>query len=202
MVAPFGQTQFRVQREMDYFRVGMFWSQPSHATGGAAISTVNWARRLKETDEAYARQPALTTYSTGPSTGFDTNLQRRFRDPKHPEVTPDQNFERMCLASKEWTDFDLMLRTARETKVHLLVICQPMNTKFCQLQGLTGKSSTLFYERLRASIAPYKARLLTFPDEERDPHFYQDCIHPSAKAWIAYDAALDAFYHEPVSDSL
>ena len=96
-----------------------------------------------------------------------------------------------------------MLRTAREMKIHLLVICQPMNAKFSQLQGLTARSGDLFYNRLREKMAPFKAKLVTFTGEERDPHFYRDCIHPSAKAWIAYDEALDAFYHETVTaDSL
>ncbi len=203
--APFGETQNRVQREMDYFRVGMWWRQHPAGSGAASggVGPIDWNRRLKEADAAYARQPALTSYSTGPSTGFDNNLRRRFVDPKHPETTPDQNFETALAASKEWTDFQLMLRTAREMKIHLLVICQPLNAKFSQLQGLTARSDTLFYDRLRQAMAPFKARLVTFPDGEPDPHFYRDCVHPSAKAWIAYDAALDAFYHEPVTaDSL
>lgn len=200
--APFGQTQDRVQREMDYFRVGLdCWLL--HPSTGRAVAgetgPINWAKRLKDADAAYARQPALTTYSTGPDTTFDDNLRQRFRDPKHPELTPDQNFEKACLASKEWTDLQLLLRTAREMKIHLLIICQPLNAKFSQLQGLTERSEKLFYDRLQEATAPFKARLLTFPAGEPDPHFYRDCVHPSAKAWIDYDAALDAFYHEPVT---
>ena len=204
--APFGKAQNRLEQEMDYFRVGMFWWRQPQPTGLLLSGTkgpVDWTKRLRDADADYARQPALTSYSTGPSTGFDNNLQRRFRDPQHPEATPDENFEKACLNSKEWTDFQLLLRTAREMKIHLLVICQPLNAKFSQLQGLTARSSTLFYDRLRETMAPFKAQLMTFPDGEPDPHFYRDCTHPSAKAWIAYDAALDAFYHEPMpADSL
>ena len=204
--APFGVAQDRVQREMDYFRVGLDWWQGRRAPAAGLAEEpgpIDWERRLQEADATYTKQPLLTSYSTGPRTGFDDNLRRRFHDPKHPEATPDENFERACLASKEWTDFELLLRTAREMKIHLLVVCQPMNAKFCQLQGLTARSPALFYDRLRQAVAPFKAKLVTFTDEERDPHFYRDCVHPSAKAWIAYDAALDAFYHEPVTaDSL
>ncbi len=199
--APFRVAQNVLQREMDAFWVGM--SPPRARPGGVGVmesGSINWARRSQEADAVYARQPAQTPYSTGPKTWFDHNLQRRFVDPKHPDSTPDENFEKACLSSKEWTDFDLLLRAAREMKVRLLVICQPLNAKFGQLQGLTAKSSTLFYDRLREAAAPYKVRLLTFPDGERDPHFYQDCTHPSAKAWIAYDAALDTFYHEPAAE--
>ncbi len=202
--APFGETQIRAQREMDYFWVGL-WGRERPAGGGEAdrvAGPVDWAKRLKEADAAYAKQPAQTSYSTGPRTGFDDNLRRRFVDPKHPEITPDENFARACRASKEWTDFQLLLRTARDSKIHLLVICQPMNAKFSQLQGLTARSSTLFYERLREAVEPFKARLITFPAGEPDPHFYRDCTHPSAKAWIAYDEAIDAFYHEPAAESL
>ena len=164
----------------------------------AVPAAVDWDARLREAEGYYARQPVLTTYSTGPRTGFDDERVGMFRDPQHPGTAPDANFERVCLASKEWTDLGLLLRTAQELDVRLLLVCQPLNANFCALQGLTARSGELFYRRLQDAVAPYRtATLLTFPQAETDPHWYVDSTHPTAKAWLVYDRALDAFYHAP-----
>ena len=82
--------------------------------------------------------------------------------------------------------------------MQMLLVCQPINLQFSQLQGLTPQSSALLYDRIKAVAATYQVQLDLFPDQARDPHFYRDCIHPSAKAWVTYDRQLDSFYHEPV----
>ena len=159
---------------------------------------------MQEADATYAHQPALTSYSTGAPTGFDNNLKGRFRDPKHPEITPDQNFEKACLTSKEWTDLQLVLRTAREMKIHLLLVCQPLNAKFSQLQGTDGAVQHALLRPAAAGGRAVQGEADHVPRRgARTRIFTADCIHPSAKAWIAYDAVLNAFYHEPVTaDSL
>ena len=137
-------------------------------------------------------------YSTTPRTGFDDKRTNAFRDPMHPEVSPDANFERVCLSAKEWTDLDLLLRTAHELDLRLLLICQPLNANFAALQGLTPRSTELFYRRLQEAVAPYPpATLAIFPQAETDPHWFVDSTHPTAKAWLTYDRVLDAFYHAP-----
>ena len=161
-------------------------------------ATIDWDARVREAEERYANAPALTTYSTGARTGFDDKRTGAFRDAQHPEVSPDENFARVCLSSKEWTDLDLLLRTARELDLRLLLVCQPLNANFGALQGLTARSGELFYHRLQEAVAPYpSATLLTFPQAENDPHWFVDSTHPTAKAWLAYDQALDGFYHAP-----
>ena len=75
-----------------------------------------------------------------------------------------------------------------------MLVCQPLNANFGALQGLTPRSAELFYRKLRAAVQPYDAKPLTFPEAENDPHWYVDSTHPTAKAWLAYDRALDTFY--------
>ena len=203
LLRPMGWAQATLQKELEYVRLWNWWRLPHPARKpdepARSLTKVDWAARLKNLDTTYNRVPNHTTYSTGPRTGYDDARQRLFRDPRHPATTPDENFARACLASKEWTDLELLLRVAHEKEIHLLVICQPINEKFGQLQGLTERSFALFYNKLSESILPYKVRLATFPDREKDAHFYQDSVHPSGKGWIAYDAALDLFFHEPDS---
>ncbi len=200
-MGPLGALQNRFLGESDYSKVALWLRAhplPGNGPPPAGPASIDWNTLIREADERYSRQPALSTYSTTANTGFDDRRTAAFRDPAHPEVPPDANFERVCLSSQEWTDLDLLLRTARELDLRLLLVCQPLNANFGALQGLTARSSELFYHRLRDTVAPYQsATLLTFPQAEGDPHWYVDSTHPTAKAWLVYDRALDAFYHAP-----
>ena len=198
---PMGWAQTSLQKELEFVRLFDWWRQPHPARAEEAekptSARVDWSARLQRLEKQYARQKGVTAYSVGPRTRYDEARQSLFRDPKHPEATPDENFARDCEASKEWTDFRLLLRVAQEKGMRLLVVCQPLNTKFSRLQGLTPKSTTLFYNRLKTAVSPFKVRLVTFAQEETDAQFYQDSVHPSGKAWITYDAELDTFFHQP-----
>lgn len=200
-MTPLGAMQNRFLAESDYAKAGLWIkAHPPLSTPNPSVgsTTIDWDNRVSDADKFYSDHPAPTTYSTTARSGWDEARMRMFRDAQHPKVPPDANFERVCLSSKEWTDLDLLLRTTRELDVRLLLVCQPLNANFCELQGLTPRSSEKFYQRLHDAVAPYPTtKLLTFPQAESDPHFYVDSTHPTAKAWLAYDQALDTFYHAP-----
>ena len=208
LCAPLGALYDRTLRESDYGKLA-YWcwqtarrsrrmepSEPDDPVPPPQTVPINWQARIHQEDLTYRRQRPLTSYSTGPRTGFDDYGRQLFRDPQHPEVSPDENFARDCAASKEWTDLRLLLRVAQERNMRVLLVCQPINVKFSELQGLTERSSTLVYERMKEVAATYGAQLDLFTDGANDPHFFRDCIHPSAKAWVIYDHRLDSFYHE------
>ena len=196
-MGPLGAMQDRFLAESDYTKVSLWLhAHPPQGNGPPppAPATIDWDRLIRETDDFYNRQPAATTYCTGPLTDWDRGRLGNYRSEHR---TPDENFQRVVGLSKEWTDLDLLLRTARDLNIRLLVICQPFNTTYHALQGLTPGSTAFFFDRVRAAVAPYTATvtLLTFPQAETDPHWYVDSTHPSAKAWLMYDRAMDAFYH-------
>ena len=209
LLAPLGALYDRTLRESDYGKLAFWWWQVNHGRYPAAPSEpddplppprtvpIHWQERIDQEDLTYRRQRPLTSYSTGPRTGFDKYGEQLFRDKLHPEVPPDEIFARELAVSKEWTDLELLLRVAQEKSMRLLLVCQPINVQFSQLQGLTARSSTLLYDRMKAVAATYRVQLDLFPEQAADPHFYRDCIHPSAKAWVTYDWQLDRFYHEP-----
>ena len=55
----------------------------------------------------------------------------------------------------------------------------------------------VYYKKLANLIRPSGSPLLEYADHEGDRFFFNDSGHPSAKAWIYYDEALDRF-HRPV----
>ena len=81
--------------------------------------------------------------------------------------------------------------------ISLLVICQPLNANFNQMQGVSAQTRARFYERLHAETAPFHVTLLTYPEEAKDPHYFQDANHPTPLTWLIYDRAMDAFFHRP-----
>ena len=211
LLAPLGALYDRTLRESDYGKLAFWWWQINHGKHPLAPAEpddplppprtvpIHWQERIDQEDMTYRRQRPLTSYSTGPKTGFDKFGEQLFRDKQHPETPPDEIFARELAVSKEWTDLELLLRVAEEKSMRVLLVCQPINLQFSQLQGLTPRSSTLLYDRMKAVAATHRVQLDLFPDQARDPHFYRDCIHPSAKAWVTYDRQLDSFYHEPAS---
>jgi D-alanine transfer protein len=110
---------------------------------------------------------------------------------------PDADFLRRMDAGKEWIDFGLLLRVLRELGVHALVIDQPINGRWSDERGVSAKARQVYYGRVRRIAAAYGIRVADFSSHEEDPAFFADAVHPSAKAWIYYNQALDEFYHRP-----
>jgi D-alanine transfer protein len=198
-ITPMGIVNDRLRSAFDYARLGLWWwHEHPHPFPPAATrpTPIDWDQKIRAAAAAGERQPPLSPYCMSPRSKFDDDRLRTFVDPQHPEYTADANFERWCARSREWTDYQLLLRTAQEMGISVLVICQPINESYCRLQGLDAQTGTGFYQRLRAATAPFQVPLLTFPQEGSDPHYFQDANHPSALMWLVYDRAMDIFYHQ------
>ena len=199
---PLGALNDGLRRELDYARLGLWWwregpsidpplASPDHLPG------IDWEARLRQASARSEHQPPLSPYGMSPRSRFDDDRLRVFVDPQHPERSADDNFNRWCARSQEWTDYRLLLRTARELGISVLVVCQPINLNYSRLQGVDPQTCAGFYQRLTAETAAFHVPLLTFPQQGEDPHYFQDANHPSALMWLVYDRALDAFYHRP-----
>ena len=115
---PLAAVQYRVQRELDYARLGVWWWQEgTRVTPRLAPPARLGADRLGRPaagchgDLTNARRRSHRTAwhraAGSTRTGSACSI-----DPGHPEYSPDANFTRWCARSKEWTDYRLMLRTA------------------------------------------------------------------------------------------
>ena len=198
-ITPLGATDDAVRNAFDYARLGLWWwHEHPHPSPPAATrpAPIDWDKKIRAAAATGERQPPLSPYCMAPQSKFDVDRLRTFVDPQHPAESADANFNRWCARSKEWIDYRLLLRTAREMGISVLVICQPINESYSRLQGLDAQTSAGFYARLRAETAPFQVPLLTFPSEGNDPHYFQDANHPSALMWLVYDRAMDIFYHQ------
>ncbi len=201
---PLAAVQYRAQRELDYARLGVWWWQegtrvmPRLAPPDRPVR-IDWDARLRDARVASERQTPLAPYCLPPASRFDQDRLGVFHDPGHPEFSPDANFERWCARSREWTDYRLLLRTAREMGIHVLVVCQPINANYTRLQGISDAVRAGFYRRLNDETVALHAPLLTFPAQGEDAHYFRDADHPSALLWLEYDRALDVFYHQPAA---
>ncbi len=201
---PIGAINNGVRRAFDYARLGVWWwregpSTNPPLTAPAQLQVIDWDARLQKAAAVYGQRPPLSPYCMSPRSRFDDDRLRVFVDSQHPDRSADDNFNRWCARSKEWTDYRLMLRTAQELGISVMVVCQPINVNYSRLQGVDSQTCAGFYQRLTAETAAFHVPLLTFPKQGEGPRYFQDANHPSALMWLLYDRALDTFYHQTLS---
>ncbi len=106
----------------------------------------------------------------------------------------DADFFNELAHAKEWTDLNLLLSVLKELGAQPLIISQPFNGMYRDMNGNTAGARRAYYDKLHAFIDPTGIPLLDFSEHEEDRYFFNDTGHPSSKAWIYYDHALADFY--------
>ena len=107
----------------------------------------------------------------------------------------DASFSEKLGLSKEWQDLKLLTLVLKDFKMDAVLISQPFNGSYNDLRGTTRMGRRIYYQMLTSIIGPSGFTLLDYSEHEPDRFFFNDAGHPSAKAWIYYDQALDRFYH-------
>lgn len=116
-------------------------------------------------------------------------------DPLHIYPRGDHAFLNRMNAATEWVDFELLLRTIEQTGAQVLLVEQPFNGSVLDACHVSAPMRRRYYDRLRDLAARHGVAQRDFSQFEGDRSFFSDLMHPSAKAWLYYDQALDAFYH-------
>ena len=123
------------------------------------------------------------------------------RSPRDPKTRPvargsrDEEFSARIVESKEWDDLGLLTRGLKELGTDALFVSQPFNGIYRDLGGTTPAGRATYYKKLEQTLRAAGYPLRDFSDHEEDRFFFNDTGHPSAKAWIFYDHAIDDFYH-------
>ena len=109
---------------------------------------------------------------------------------------PPEAVQRSVERSAEWTDLDLLLRVVRELGGDPLILSMPMNGVYFDYLGVPLPTRRAYYERLRELAKAHGVPAIDFADHDSDKYFTVDSgLHLSAKGWVYYDHALDAFFH-------
>jgi D-alanine transfer protein len=113
------------------------------------------------------------------------------------------NFRRLMNTTREWSDFDLLLRALATLHARPLLISTPICARCYGKSGVSSAARDIYYEKLRALARQYDFPLVDFAEHDTDPAFLDpQGYHLSAKGWIFYNRALDAFFHDTLPSSL
>ncbi len=166
---------------------------PVAPPGKVRAGRPDWARLAAE---AEARDRARNDGAVYSATNVLLPGERRAENIRaQPPGSRDQAFSAKVLSSKEFGDLQLLVDVLKELGVDALFISQPFNGIYHDLGGTTRHSRQVYYDKLASMLTQADYPLLDFSDHEEDRFFFNDAGHPSAKAWIFYDQAIDQFYH-------
>ncbi len=155
---------------------------------------IDWQKLARRARDGYRNQSGNNPF------GFDNG---RWLDEFQAEAAAqrgawnDAEFLANMNASQEWADFDLLLRTVRELEGEPLVLSMPIPEAYYTHLGVSPTASRAYYAQLRAAASARGAAVVDFAEHATDKEFLADPhYHLSAKGWVHYAHALDAFYHD------
>ena len=195
LLRPLGWLQKAVGRAQDHFEAVLHIiteDETLHAATPTApkrgIHPLNWADLKKR-----AAKFAINVISTKRKEVAQKRA-KRIRD-RSPNPTP--TFVQTVAKAREWTDFELLLRTFQETGAKPLLLSMPVEDIRLEVYGVSTEVRSAYLQRLDALAAQYHAPLDDFRDHQNDPGFLVDFLdHLSPDGWLYYNKALDDFYHE------
>jgi D-alanine transfer protein len=80
----------------------------------------------------------------------------------------------------------------------VLVLVMPMHGFYYEYMGVTKEARQVYYQKLQDVARAADVPILGFANRDDDRYFLTDPHgHLSAKGWVEYAQALDAFYHQP-----
>jgi D-alanine transfer protein len=176
---PLGQIEGALLRVQDHFHTFAFLLQHRHHLA--------FRPRPAELDWAQLLARAAQDESASEEAQMESDMSS-----KH-----DDHFLRRLDQSREWGDLELLLRGLRQLGARPLLLSMPINGAYLDRLHISAQARAVYYDRLEALAAAYGVPLVDFRDHDEDPAFLRDTRdHLSAKGWLYFDAAIDAFYHD------
>lgn len=158
--------------------------KPQHREGA-----IDWSTLLARAGEEYRQ------YSNNNPFGFENEFWKKKGAalPKHDDSSKYSSREQ---ASKEWIDFELLLRTLHAFGARVLVLVPPKPGIYLNHLGLSEAVRKECYPRMRELGHRYHAEVVDFSDMENDMGMLVDPYnHPSPKGLVLSARTLDDFYH-------
>ncbi len=189
LAAPFGRAETAVLRAQDEFETAVFiWEQGRLKNPHRLPHAVDW-----ETFLLHAAQKVNPAKMREQEPGGDWQL---------PEARGDAQFLLNLQLAREWRDFELLLRTLRESGAEPLLLSMPLNGQWFDRIGVSRAARAEYLRRLRALAQSYHVPLRDFEEHEQDPLFLADHHdHLTIEGWMHYNRALDDFFHGRIPHS-
>ncbi|MGB8167946.1 MAG: D-alanyl-lipoteichoic acid biosynthesis protein DltD [Chthoniobacteraceae bacterium] len=183
---PFGRIETAILRAQDEFETTAFiWQQGRLKNPHRLPHALDW-----ETFLLHAAQKVNPGRLRAEEVGGDWQL---------PESKGDAEFLMNLQLAREWVDFELLLRSLRESGAEPLVLSMPLNGAWLDRVGISRGARSQYLARLRALTERYHVPLQDFQEHEADPRFLADHHdHLSIEGWMYYNRALDDFYHDRI----
>jgi len=156
-----------------------------------ARANLGWAH-LMRAGEAIARR-----HATSNPFGFDDSTYATMILPllqAQRGSRPDSLTLRQLGRSGAWKELSLLIGTITALGAKAVIISGPMKGQYSDFRGTSADARRIAYDSVEHFARARGVPLLTFSAADEDPWFLADQTHPSAKGWVAYDEALDAFY--------
>lgn len=116
--------------------------------------------------------------------------------PKYNKLGVKDSWSKLKLyPSKEYDDFDLMLRILKEKGAQPLFVIIPSNGRWADYSGFSAKERKDYYRRIRSLIEKKGFSIADFSSKEYEPYFMQDPWHIGLKGWAEVDLAINQFLH-------
>jgi len=168
------------------------------STGTAVSQDVRHAQpldwdALRQDAERLAREQSASN-----EFGFDDEYwqENRAELKRQRGRLTDKTFLNTVKQEFDWTDFELLLQGLRELGAEPLILSVPMKGVYYDYWGVSSRSREAYYRRIQLLADRYKIPVHTFAEADASPYFTGDSrSHPSQLGWLAYDQAIDAFYH-------
>ncbi len=108
----------------------------------------------------------------------------------------DARFLQNLNISKEWTDFDLVLRILKEEGAQPLILSRPFDGPLINAMGLSWQARQTYYLKLQDTVSRYGFAFVDYANHDGDLYFSIDQgSHPGRPGWVFVDLVLDQFYH-------
>lgn len=113
---------------------------------------------------------------------------------KHTELGTKGSWSKLKLyPSKEYQDFDLMLRVLQQKGAKPLFVLIPANGRWADYAGFNPQERKDYYRRIRAIIQEKGFSVADFSFREYEPYFMQDTWHLGLKGWAEVDKAIEQY---------
>lgn len=183
---PLGKLQSSVARMQDHVEAAIYileWDEKLNPDPRRGLRTLNWNELLKKAAK-FVNAAAVQA------------KRNEIAKKKIPRASRDGVFMQSLVKAREWTDFELLLRTFVELGAKPLLLSIPIEDIRLEAYGISDSSRAAYTGRLRKLAAKYDIPLADFPGSEASPGFTVDFLdHLSGEGWLYYNKALDDFFH-------